>query len=94
MLKFYLFLPYISAAAEETFSTVVISLYDIEKNPQNRYLKLYQSTQTQLSCDICPSRQVSKATAMLDTWEKAARNLGESCYRIYHWVNFFLTPIN
>lgn len=29
MLKFYLFLPYISEVEEETFSTVVILPYDI-----------------------------------------------------------------
>lgn len=32
MLKFYLFLPYISEVEEETFSTVVILSYDIQKN--------------------------------------------------------------
>lgn len=34
MLKFYLFLLYISEVEEETFSTVVILSYDIQKNLQ------------------------------------------------------------
>lgn len=94
MLKFYLFLPYIREVEEETFSTVVILSYDVQKNLKNRYLKLDESTQTQLSCaTFSPSCQVSKATAMPDTWKKAARNLGESSYRIYHCVDFFPTLI-